>query len=221
MQIRAANHQEDLRRALIAAGLALMEERGNWDFSLRDLAHRAGAGHTAPYTQFDGKADLMAALAASGFEALQRVLAQAARTAATPDAALMAIGLAYVRFGLDHPAHYRLMFGASLMTGIIGAPQSVQDAAEGARNILRIVVRDGLACGALRADSAGETARETIVLGVWSLIHGLTKLILERLPGDPALGAPDAAASAVLQIYLDGLRPQPLAARSIPEAATI
>lgn len=68
----ASYHHGDLRRALIDTALAMVTEEGAWNFTLREVARRAGVSHTAPYNHFEDKAALLAEVAALGFEALRQ-----------------------------------------------------------------------------------------------------------------------------------------------------
>src|SRR5215471_7484310 len=71
---KAAYHHGDLRRALIAAARAILEEDGLPALSLRAVARRAGVSQAAPYHHFPDKDALLAALGAEGFDALDRVM---------------------------------------------------------------------------------------------------------------------------------------------------
>jgi len=51
-------HHGDLRRTLIQAALELAAEEKDWNFSLREVARRAGVSHNAPYNHFPHKRDL-------------------------------------------------------------------------------------------------------------------------------------------------------------------
>jgi AcrR family transcriptional regulator len=95
-------HHGDLRAALLRAAGELLEKHGIESLSLREAARRAGVSHNAPYRHFPDRESLLAALAAEGFELLERELA--ARPAAE-------LGLAYVEFALAGPQRFRLMFG--------------------------------------------------------------------------------------------------------------
>jgi AcrR family transcriptional regulator len=75
------------------------------------VARKAGVTHAAPYHHFQNKAALLAILAEGGYRALYTEQLQAAAKAGTdPVARLQAIGLAYVRFAVHHPGHFRVMF---------------------------------------------------------------------------------------------------------------
>src|SRR5215213_1549384 len=108
-------HHGDLRRALIDTALAMVTDEGAWNFTLREVARRAGVSHAAPYNHFEDKSALLAEVAALGYQSLREAMESAAgeqpRSARQP---LARVGAAYVRFGVEQPAHYRLMFGAEL-----------------------------------------------------------------------------------------------------------
>src|SRR6478672_7153397 len=95
-------HHGNLRPALLRAATKTLEKEGVGALSLRDLARRAGVSHNAPYRHFPDRESLLAALAADGFEKL----GQAMRGQGGKE-----MGEAYVRFALEHPQLFRLMFG--------------------------------------------------------------------------------------------------------------
>src|SRR6185369_964241 len=68
-------HHGDLRRAVIETASAMLREDNNWQFTLREVARRAGVSHGAPYKHFPDKESLLAELAMQGFEHLQDALA--------------------------------------------------------------------------------------------------------------------------------------------------
>src|SRR5271155_1707434 len=107
-------HHGDLRRALIDTALQLVTEKQDWTFSLREVARRAGVSHRAPYNHFPEKLDLLAAVAAVGFERLRDGLLRAITGIEGSEALLVAVARTYVHLGLENPALYRLMFGAAL-----------------------------------------------------------------------------------------------------------
>src|SRR5205809_439421 len=115
MSARASYHHGDLRRTLIDASLALVEEEGIGALSLREVARKAGVTHNAPYHHFPDRGALLAAIAEEGFGRLAQETAAA--RAAVPDdplARLTACGQAYVRFAIASPAHFRVMFRPEL-----------------------------------------------------------------------------------------------------------
>jgi AcrR family transcriptional regulator len=160
---RDTYHHGGLRAAILAETARLVAQRGADAVSLRQLAREAGVSHAAPAHHFVDRRGLFTALAAEGF----RLLAQAL-TDARPrfvDAAL-----AYVRFAIDHPGHYAVMFDRSLVDA--ANPELVAaQAAAGAE--LAHGVRTLQDPHAL-ADPAGAE------LAAWSLVHGFAMLWLNR-----------------------------------------
>ncbi len=110
----AAYHHGDLRDALIAAALAILDEGGDpAALTLREAARRAGVSAMAPYRHFADKDALLAAVAAIGFDRLGEALLKEDRSD-SPGDALVGQGVAYVRFACENPSLFRLMFGATL-----------------------------------------------------------------------------------------------------------
>ena len=110
---RDSYHHGDLRNALVNIGVAMLAEEGVEALSLRGLARRAGVSHNAPYQHFADKDALLAAIAEQGFGLLADAI-ESSQTDAGTDSfreRLIAAGQGYVRFAIEHPHHFRLMFG--------------------------------------------------------------------------------------------------------------
>ena len=167
-------HHGDLRRALIDTALAMVTEEGAWNFTLREVARRAGVSHAAPYNHFEEKSALLAEVAALGFESLRRTMETAARRhPRSARQAFAGIADAYVRFGVDHPAHYRLMFGAELAEK--ARYPALQAASDAAFAVLTGVLERGQSSGQVRREAVRDQA-----LAAWSLVHGLTTLFIDQ-----------------------------------------
>src|SRR5215468_10891612 len=82
-------YHADLRRALIQAALELAAKEQDWNFSLREVARRAGVSHNAPYNHFAHKRDLLDAAAAAGHDLLRSELTAAVANVTDPGAALL------------------------------------------------------------------------------------------------------------------------------------
>ena len=65
-------HHGDLRRALIETAMGMLHEDKGWQFTLREVARRAGVSHAAPYKHFPDKAALLAEMALLGFDRLRQ-----------------------------------------------------------------------------------------------------------------------------------------------------
>ena len=177
-------HHGDLRRTLLAAAVEAIEESGPAALSLRDLARRAGVSHAAPAHHFGDKAGLLTALAVQGFT----LLADALTRAREETGSLVEIGVAYIRFAVDHRAHFEVMFRPELYhrddAEVVAAGRRAYDS-----------LRAGLA--ALPEPPTGDDA-ELAGLAAWSIVHGFATLWLGgALP--PEIGNdPEAAGGAVI-----------------------
>jgi AcrR family transcriptional regulator len=159
---------------MIDTALTMVTEEGAWNFTLREVARRAGVSHAAPYNHFEDKSALLAEVAAVGFQELRQTLEDAARMQwRSARKAFAGIAAAYVRFGVEHPAHYRLMFGADLSDK--ARQPSLQQAGDAAFAVLAGVLERGQASGQVRRDPVRDQA-----LAAWSLVHGLTTLLIDQ-----------------------------------------
>ena len=195
-------HHGDLRRALLTAALALLSEEQGWSFSIRELARRAGVTHSAPNKHFPTKRHLLAALAGVGFEMLRdRMLTESA--AVTPaDLALAATGVAYVRFAVENPALYRLMFGPELAGEAM--PDDTEVAGAGAKAVLEDAILRAAEARLLRFPAEDQPARAIAALTCWSAVHGLAMLLIDgKAPPEPPAGI---LAGAMVANLMTGLR---------------
>jgi AcrR family transcriptional regulator len=107
---RAARGSGDQLRAdiITATKKLLMEAGSSQDVSIRAVADAVGVTSPSIYLHFADKNDLLGAVVADTFRELDDAMLAEAATAATPLGRLRACGLAYVRFAVTHPEHYRL-----------------------------------------------------------------------------------------------------------------
>ncbi|AFM19203.1 transcriptional regulator [Mycolicibacterium chubuense NBB4] len=158
---RDTYHHGDLRAVILARAAELVAERGADGVSLRELARAAGVSHAAPAHHFLDRRGLFTALAAQGWRMLAAALSDV--RGEFSDAAL-----AYVRFALDHPGHYSVMFDRALVNP--DDPELV--AARGAAG-------DELSRGVgTLVDPRAEDDPESAALAAWSLVHGFAMLWL-------------------------------------------
>jgi AcrR family transcriptional regulator len=138
---------------------ALIAEEGPSALSLREVARRVGVSHAAATHHFGDKSGLLTALAVDGLEALAATLTSAR------DQGFLEVGVAYVRFAVERPGAFAVMFDQDL------------------------VHRDDPALVAARA-AAGESLyggapeilspdadRDSGALAAWALVHGLASLL--------------------------------------------
>lgn len=100
------------RDELITAATALLDTGGVQAVTLREVGHRAGVSHNAPYRHFADKEALLVTIAAEELARLAGSMRRHIATAAGPHAALRAVLSDYVSWALAHPARFTMVFGA-------------------------------------------------------------------------------------------------------------
>jgi AcrR family transcriptional regulator len=174
-------HHGDLRRALLDAALQLVAERGIPDFTLREVARQAGVSHNAPYNHFADKADLVVALTVEGLQKLERAARSTyEQTAGTPIERTLAIGGAYLRFALENPAVFRLMFRPELRQSSSNG-QKFDEAVKSAMDATIQVLLDGISASQQAGLLKAELSVDMLVLALSSTMHGLTEMLLDNL----------------------------------------
>lgn len=169
-------HHGELQASILQAAGEIVEKEGLAQLSVREAARRAGVSHNAPYRHFPDRESLLAALAAEGFERFAKALEEGQSRDG-----LRGRGEAYVRFALEHPQRFRLMFGGEIA---IHKHPVLRDAASRAFA--------GLA-GALTKHLAGVPSGDASI-AAWALVHGLASLMLhERIASSVRGGRTDEA----------------------------
>ena len=113
---RKPYHHGNLRQALVAATLTLIEERGPFGFTLAEAARAAGVSAAAPYRHFRGRDELIEEVARQGFamfaDRLERAWNDGRPSALS---AFMATGRAYLDFARENPGYYIAMFESGVV----------------------------------------------------------------------------------------------------------
>jgi AcrR family transcriptional regulator len=172
-------HHGDLPAALLRAAMALLEESGATELSLRAVARRAGVSTAAPYRHYADRNALLSAIAAVGYRDLASHLAATQPTPTTTDD-LANLAIAYVQFALQRPGLFRVMFVEPCDPD---SPDRVA-ATEAITDYVRDIVR--------RAFPGIDP--EGMSTAVWALVHGLAFL---HLDGKLDASSPDVVADRV------------------------
>ena len=190
-------HHGNLRQALIDGALVILAKEGADAITLREVARRAGVTHAAPYRHFDGKEALLAAVAQEGFVQLKRDIELMTVGEGDSLDRLQRFGEAYIHFALKNPAHYRLMYGPELAHR--AQHPGLQAASRDAFSLLLASVHECQEEGTVR-----EGDQVQMALTMWSMVHGLSLLILDRQLEDAGVGR--ANNEAVIRMGMSVMR---------------
>ena len=174
-----AYHHGDLRRALLDAALGILRAEGLDALTLRATARAAGVSQTAPYRHFADRTALLAGVAEDGYLRLRTRLARTVSAPPPPGSTqrqtLQNLALEYLRFAVEHPAEYRLMFGSELgMRSAAALPPGLREAQDAVYAFLRGGIARTQELGLVRQGDAGHMA-----FTCWALLHGLVMLVLD------------------------------------------
>jgi AcrR family transcriptional regulator len=151
-------HHGDLRPALLAAAVEVINEVGPAALSLRAVARRAGVTHPAAAYHFGDKAGLLTALATEGYRMLGEILADVNRTTGS----FSEVGIAYVRFATEHRAHFEVMYRPELYRS--------DDA-----NLIEAKRRSA---AVLYGSQDPDVSQLTAGAAAWAFVHGMATLWL-------------------------------------------
>jgi AcrR family transcriptional regulator len=170
---RAALKDEEIaafRRKAVRVATRLFAKQGYAAVTLRAIAEGLGVSAMAPYRYFENKAEIFALVRADAFRRFADGQERAFAGARAPMERLFAMRDEYVRFALEHPDAYRVMFDLDQ------EPEAdyPELAAENHRSFdaLKEAARLAIADGVL----AGEPS--IVAHQLWATLHGLISLHL-------------------------------------------
>lgn len=205
---RDAYHHGNLRQALVETAVRTIRERGVDALTLRDVGAALRVSRTALYRHFADKDALLAAVATEGFRAFRVALSAAWEGAGRGRAGLVAQGHAYLRFAIDNPSHYRVMFGGFVDKTSTGTELATES--EAAFGVLVNALVELQQTGVVGAGDPLDQA-----LFVWSSVHGAAMLAISGLLSHDGRES-SVAAAAVVPHIVTALE-APAAPRATPE----
>lgn len=163
---------------MLQEAIRLIQKDGPAALTLRSVGQRLGVSRTALYRHFASKGALLGAVAGEGFRTFREALVDAWADAGKGPAGFSAMGLAYVRFALDHPSHYRVMFGGFVRPGDVPRDPGEDTDAFG---VLVGSIVEQQQQGLVRDDDPRQLA-----MYIWAVVHGIATLALDGVLKDRA-----------------------------------
>ncbi len=188
--------KEDVRSEILKASVDLMNEGGIGALSMREVARRAGVSHQAPYHYFSDREAILAELAGRGFDQLYDYMISALGQARDKAGRVQMMGEAYIRFALNHPEVFRLMFRCE-MVDMSRYPEAKAKADRTFGALVEAMGGSGTAADKASPDLAP-------MIAAWSTAHGLATLLLEGKLGEQLGETRDqkeAAARRILGVF--------------------
>lgn len=185
MRRRQEQDKLELRQAILSAAAGLFLEQGYERFSLRKVAERIGYSPTTIYLYFRNKEDLLFTVVEEGFARFGKMLEDALFGVDDPWEQIVALGQAYIAFGLENQAYYQMMFAQR--TDFLWQSQGESQPRLAAFQVLRQTVQRAIDEQVFRS---GDAQLYSDLL--WAGMHGIVSL---------ASNFPSFTAEHVQQLY--------------------
>lgn len=206
---RREREKTEFREEVLKAARAIVLAEGFGALSMRKIAEAIDYSPGTIYLYFESRDDIAHELVHRGFRELVGALAPAAELP-DPRARLFDLGDRYVKFGLENPETYRLLFMedptfSAAWFDLHGTQESPGDQALG---FLEACFDDLRAQKRLLSDAPSAVLAETL----WAAVHGIVslKLLCHDHPQTPAAQLYEVMGAALL----NGLvKPFPAAGR--------
>ena len=178
---RREREREEVRKKILDAAHELFAREGYDNVTMRAVAQAIEYSPTTIYNHFEDKDDLVKALCEEDFARLLGALQKQAPPA-DPVEQIRQLGLAYARFGLALPNHYRFMF----LTNKFDQVLDTESPGWQSFGLLRSAVA--------RAIEIGQFIRwdvDAMAQVLWANIHGAVALLItykpDQFPHAPAV----------------------------------
>lgn len=168
MKMNQSYHRENLRHDLINAGIKIVRSEGLEKLSLRRVAKECQVSHTAPYTYFSNKQELLNAMQHHITEKFTRLMNETFETYAEDSDLLAKLGNVYLQFFLKNPHYFNFTFN---ITGIKVDLSNIDKDNYPPFDVLKkVVIRS------LRDQGLTDEIIMHNLTAIWATIHGATSI---------------------------------------------
>jgi AcrR family transcriptional regulator len=181
MQPRERRFQRT-RQAILDAALEIIREEGPAALNMRALAERSDYSAAGLYEYFGGKDEIIAEVCRQGQERLANHMRMADASLPVVDY-LYEIGIGYIRFALENPDYFLLMFTAGSSGPAGDLPPEKLLEGDSSFHILLGAIRRGIVEGAFVSRPGFELME--MAYAAWATVHGIAMLRVTILRGYP------------------------------------
>jgi AcrR family transcriptional regulator len=172
---RKEREKEELRGIILSAAKSLFLEKGVEKTSIRNIADRIEYSPGIIYHYFRDKNEIFHAIHQGGFLQLMEKM-QVLGSVRNPMERLKAMGSIYIRFALENPDMYDLMFiKEAPIDHVFNSEHDDWKEGGGTFNYLRQTINECFGQGHFQGHDA-----EALSYMIWSLVHGLVSLSIRK-----------------------------------------
>ncbi|MBK7866473.1 MAG: TetR/AcrR family transcriptional regulator [Ignavibacteriales bacterium] len=167
---RKEREKHEKRRLILDKAMQLFVDEGYENVSIRKIAEKIEYSPATIYLYFSDKDEILGNLQKEGFDKFYDFLSKA-ESETDPVQRVRKLGRMYIKFGLENPEYYDLMFiaRAPMKKYIDGL---VWTEADKSFLLLRNTVEYAMEKGAIKQGPSLPVA-----FGLWSLVHGVVSLV--------------------------------------------
>jgi AcrR family transcriptional regulator len=169
---RKEKQKQEIKKMILEASMKLFMEQGFENVSIRKIAELIEYSPTTVYLYFKDKNEILLYLHEMGFQKMAEYFADL-WTIKNPLLRLAKMGEYYIKFGLENPAYYELMF-------ILKAPMEALEALDAncewksgdqALGKLKEIIQE---CMDKKLIDKGDV--NAVAMSIWSMVHGMVAL---------------------------------------------
>jgi AcrR family transcriptional regulator len=197
---RAGERRNRRRQEILNAASALFSQHGYENVTLRAIAEELGYAHAALYRYFPDKSSLLAEICRETFDLLTAEVDRLQTPDKNPEQRLFDTSRGFVRFGLTHPQHFRIVFFGPENRGGVRAGEYIEEIGKPLfERLVKIFVECSEAAG-LRTSNRLLDAHTW-----WASLFGVTQVLITSGPV-PSLSAHDEIVERLLHVLWGGLK---------------
>lgn len=171
---RKEREKEEMRQRILAAAQKLFLSKGFEKTSIRNIADAIEYSPGTIYLYFKDKNDLLFALHQMAFEVMINELSDVGEQPTALDA-LVQMGRQYVKFALENPEKYDLMFLMIAPIESLECNEDIWDDGKQALDLLKMMIEACKLEGYFSKDRTDDLA-----LMIWSTMHGMVTIYGRR-----------------------------------------
>lgn len=171
---RKVREKEEMRQRILSAAQKLFLEKGFEKTSIRNIADAIEYSPGTIYLYFKDKNDLLFALHQLAFEVMINELSDVGEQPTALDA-LVQMGKQYIKFALENPEMYDLMFLMTAPIESLECNEDIWDDGKQALDLLKMMIEECKLEGYFSKDQTDDLS-----LMIWSTMHGMVTIYGRR-----------------------------------------
>lgn len=206
---RSPEEVQKIREEILDKTLELINEVGFDNFTMRKLAGKLGLTATTIYQYYKNKEELYFAALTQGFDTLCDVVQEALEKQSDPKEKLREVIRAIIRFSLDHPNVYNILFVSDVPKyyDYVGTESEAvaKDELDAAMRFRNLLISTVLQSGIIKADSENDVMMDLIacICTIHGYIVFVNSQITDYLIGPNAETSGDETVNKLIDTVFD------------------